>query len=130
MHLRVPLLLALPLLLAQEVTACVRLEAMPSPGTFKRECKSYPCPPAYPAAAIRERLEGSLVVEVTVSRDGLVLDAKVTLPSPYAILNEAALRSVNASRFPIHVPVSSSGPVCYQVSVPMEFTLKALGDES
>lgn len=101
--------------------ACEVLEEIPHPGSFNRECPHFPCPPAYPQAAIRERLEGDVVLSVHVAADGAVLEAKVVSSSAHSVLDEAAVRYVRASHFPVYTPTGSSASACYVVRVPIAF---------
>lgn len=50
--------------------------------------------PEYPRAAVRQGQEGTVVVRLTVGEDGKVLTAEAAVPSPWPLLNEAALRAV------------------------------------
>jgi protein TonB len=48
----------------------------------------------YPDEARRRNLQGQLVMTVAIRRDGSVADITVVQPSGYAILDEAAIRTV------------------------------------
>lgn len=50
--------------------------------------------PEYPLAARRQGQEGTVVVRFTVGENGRVLTAEAFSPSPWPLLNEAALRVV------------------------------------
>jgi protein TonB len=50
--------------------------------------------PEYPAAAMRQGQEGTVMVRFTVGENGRVLNAEAVSPSPWPLLNEAALRAV------------------------------------
>lgn len=50
--------------------------------------------PDYPATARRQGQEGTVLVRLTVGENGRVLAAEAALPSPWPLLNEAALRAV------------------------------------
>lgn len=110
-------------------TACEMLGALPQPGTFSRECARYPCSPSYPQAAIRERLEGDVVLRVRVAADGTVLEATVLNASGHQVLEEAAIRNVSARRFPVYTPLRSSTSACYTVNVPIAFRFDGSRDE-
>jgi TonB family protein len=73
--------------------------------------------PSYPLAARRQGQEGTVLIRFTVGTDGRVLSAEAAKPSPWPLLNDAALAAVRGSwRF-------SSGPVrLYEV--PIQFVLK------
>ena len=74
-------------------------------------------PPEYPREAVLAQQEGTVVVVFTVGTNGRVTDAVATSPSPWEILNQAALRKIRQTwRF-------SQGPVrSYQVTI--QFQLK------
>jgi TonB family protein len=50
--------------------------------------------PDYPPAARRQGQEGTVLVRFTVGESGRVLSADAVLPSPWPLLNEAAVRAV------------------------------------
>lgn len=50
--------------------------------------------PQYPSRARRAGQEGAVTVRFSVGEDGRVLDAQVSAPSPWPLLNEAALKVV------------------------------------
>jgi len=57
--------------------------------------------PEYPAQAIQQHQEGTVVVRLVVGENGQVSSAEATQPSPWPMLNEAALRAVRLQwRFP------------------------------
>jgi len=53
--------------------------------------------PDYPEEARLAHQEGNVIVQMTVSENGDVTDAKVTSPCPWPMLNQAALRVVRDS---------------------------------
>jgi TonB family protein len=69
-------------------------------------------PPEYPDEARFASQEGTVVVRMTVDKDGRVSDARAFSPCPWPILNSAAVHAVRTTwRFP-------SGPVrSYEVSI-------------
>jgi len=117
---------------------CVTLDKLPGTGTFKQDdCASSAspgsdvtysvrCRPAYPSAAVREHLEGTVILKVRVSEAGGAISASVATPSPYAVLNEAALRFVRSGEFPLFFPPNRSTPACYDILYPVDFKLKEL----
>jgi TonB family protein len=116
---------------------CATLDALPAPGTIKRDCSSYVspdsnivyrslCHPAYPLAAVRERLEGSVTLKIRVSETGRVVTASVAIPSTHAVLNEAALHYVQSGQFPLFFPPNQSTPACYDVLFPFQFNVSEL----
>jgi protein TonB len=50
--------------------------------------------PEYPREARIARQEGTVVVQFTVDENGHVIDAQAISPSPYPLLNQAAVRAV------------------------------------
>jgi len=50
--------------------------------------------PEYPTRAMREGQEGTVVVRLAVNENGRVTTAEAAIPSPWPMLNEAALRAV------------------------------------
>ncbi len=50
--------------------------------------------PEYPAQAIQQHQEGTVVVRLVVGESGQVSSAEATQPCPWPLLNEAALRAV------------------------------------
>lgn len=73
--------------------------------------------PAYPPAAIRAGQEGTVRVRLVVGQDGRVLVAEVVAPSPWPLLNEAALRAVRQRwRF------APGSPRCYEVPIRFDLT--------
>lgn len=73
--------------------------------------------PLYPPAARSQGQEGTAVIRLTVGIAGRVLAAETTVPSPWPLLNEAALRTVRERwRF-------RSGPArLYEVAIRFELT--------
>jgi protein TonB len=78
----------------------------------------------YPPQARRLRLEGTVLVEVSVSRDGsLVGNPVVSRSSGHAVLDEEALRMVRAAApFPA-LPAGIPGPTA-QFVLPVRFGIR------
>jgi protein TonB len=73
--------------------------------------------PDYPTEAIYRHEEGVVVILMTVGQDGHVMSARVQVPCPFAILNQAALRAVRQTW---HFP---AGPVRnYEIAIQFELT--------
>ena len=70
-------------------------QAVPQPLIFGQGEGRQPAPD-YPRQALRTGQEGVVVVQFTVSENGLVLKAGATIPSPWPLLNEAAVRVVKS----------------------------------
>jgi len=68
--------------------------------------------PEYPPAAVRGGQEGAVRVGFGVDVRGRVVDAAVVVPSPWPLLNQAALRTVR-DRWRFH----PGGVRCYEVSI-------------
>ena len=79
-------------------------------------------PPRYPRLARRRGLEGTVLLEVLVDRNGRVREVRVQTSSGHPILDRAALSGVRDWRFS---PGTIDGhPVDMQVLVPVRFQLK------
>ncbi len=76
-------------------------------------------PPVYPKAARRKGIEGTVLVEVLVGRDGLVEKARVV--KSVRGLDKAALAA--ARRWVFDPARSGDKPVAARVTVPIEFKL-------
>lgn len=73
--------------------------------------------PEYPLVARRRGQEGTVLVRFTVGADGRVLATEAVQPSPWPLLNDAALVAIRERwRFP-------AGPVRWY-EVPIQFVLK------
>jgi protein TonB len=76
--------------------------------------------PEYPVSARESKIEGTVMVQTLVGRDGLVHDTKIV--KSIAALDSAAVASVRQWRFK---PAMSGGkPVATWVAVPVKFTLR------
>jgi protein TonB len=56
-------------------------------------------PPTYPPRALRERIEGGVTIEFTISVEGRVTDAVVVESSPPGVFDEAALQAISKWRY-------------------------------
>lgn len=72
-------------------------------------------PPAYPAEARRRNQEGTVVVSFTVDANGSVIGARVATPSPWPLLNDAAVRAVRRWKFPAGPVMNLQQPVVFQL---------------
>ena len=78
--------------------------------------------PHYPQVAIRERLQGRVVLDVEVLESGHVGNIKVYSPSKHSVLNKSALQAVSKWRFE---PSIKQGTVVRSwVRVPVKFKLE------
>jgi protein TonB len=73
--------------------------------------------PIYPREAALARQQGTVLVRFTVDRDGNVIGAEPVAPSPWPLLNQAALRAVRDTWH-----FQPGPPRAYEVSI--EFQLK------
>ena len=73
--------------------------------------------PEYPAQAIQQHQEGTVVVRLVVGESGQVSSAEAIQPCPWPMLNEAALRAVRQQwRFP------AGGLRVYEVAIHFQIT--------
>jgi protein TonB len=72
-------------------------------------------PPSYPAEARRRNQQGTVIVAFTVAANGGVLSAQVERPSPWPLLNDAAVRAVRRWRFPAGPVMQLRQPVVFQL---------------
>lgn len=78
-------------------------------------------PPRYPSRAKRLRREGSVLLELSLDKQGKLMDVKVVKGAGYGF-DEEALRSVRKSRFR---PAMRKGkPVACRALLPIRFELK------
>jgi periplasmic protein TonB len=77
--------------------------------------------PTYPESARKAGIEGTAVVEVTISTDGTVLGCSLATSSGNDLLDKAAVGAAQTSRF---APGTKDGkPVVMKVKVPFRFKL-------
>jgi TonB family protein len=75
----------------------------------------------YPQSAIDREEEGKVIVGLTLDREGTLTAANVEEPSPFALLNEAALQTVRAvAKFPpvpavVAAPIHLHVPLIYRI---------------
>ncbi|MGB0133918.1 energy transducer TonB, partial [Dokdonella sp.] len=80
-----------------------------------------PVAPTYPTQAARNREEGWVEVEFTVTADGAVQDARVTASDPQRVFDREAVRSIERTKF---TPRLENGvPVSATVRRRIEFKL-------
>ena len=78
-------------------------------------------PPTYPARAMVDRLQGTVLLRLGISVDGRVADVEVFTSSGHGVLNAAAVRAVRGWRF---APARRDGrPVTATVRLPVRFAL-------
>lgn len=56
-------------------------------------------PPQYPPKAMMKGIEGTVIVEFTIAKDGSVFDLEIASASPPRIFNRAALKAVKRWRY-------------------------------
>ena len=79
-------------------------------------------PPEYPALARRRHLVGTVILEVSVSKDGRVEQLEVRESSGYQVLDKSALRAVRKWLF--EPGRRGNVPVAMEVLVPVRFILR------
>lgn len=80
----------------------------------------YKVPPSYPDEARRAGVDGTVLVQALIGKDGHVKDTRITNSIP--MLDDAAVRAVRQWTF---VPAKSKDkPVAVWVAVPVKFSLK------
>lgn len=78
-------------------------------------------PPPYPTSAKERGIEGKVILEVLVSKDGLPLNVKIFSSSGSQLLDQSALETVNNWQF---IPAKQFGQnIIAKVFVPIEFKL-------
>ncbi|MEP6881184.1 MAG: energy transducer TonB [Dokdonella sp.] len=80
-----------------------------------------PVAPTYPSQAARNREEGWVEVEFTVTVDGAVVGAKVTAANPARVFDREAIRSIEKTKF--NPRVENGVPVSSTVRRRIEFKL-------
>ena len=80
-----------------------------------------PVAPSYPSQAARNREEGWVEVEFTVTADGKITGAKVTASDPARVFDREAIRSIERSKF--NPRVENGTPVSSTVRRRIEFKL-------
>lgn len=80
-----------------------------------------PVAPSYPGQAARNREEGWVEVEFTVTVDGAVVGAKVTAANPARVFDREAIRSIEKTKF--NPRVENGVPVSSTVRRRIEFKL-------
>ncbi|MCU0782428.1 MAG: energy transducer TonB [Akkermansiaceae bacterium] len=71
--------------------------------------------PSYPSESRRKGQTGTVVVEFTVGNNGRVMAARAVSPSPWPLLNEAAVRAVRSWRFPPGPVMTLRRPIDFQL---------------
>ena len=89
-------------------------------GDIKAPRKVHDARPIYPQVAMAAKVEGIVTIEATISRDGTIVDARVTGSQP--LLDQAALDAVRQWKF---TPTLLNGvPVEVIMTVKVNFTLR------
>jgi protein TonB len=85
--------------------------------TFQPDLRDY-----YPSASINLKEEGNVKVRLCVSTAGRVTEAAVSEPSPFARLNDAAVKIAKQYRFK---PGTEDGkPIAQCFVLPVKFNVK------
>jgi len=78
--------------------------------------------PEYPAIARAAKVQGLVIIEATIAKDGTVINEKILRSGPLAALDQAALDAVKQWKYS---PTLLGGvPVEILMSVTVNFTLK------
>jgi TonB family protein len=64
-----------------------------------RETSRESTPPIYPQQALRDKVEGFVIVEFNVEADGQVTDPKVIEASPEGVFDDSAVEAIKYSKF-------------------------------
>jgi protein TonB len=103
-------------------SASITEPVVPAIAAVRLEYANAP-PPAYPRAAERRRLEGTVMLQVLVGVDGRPLDVQVHASSGHRVLDEAARRHVLA-RWTFR-PATKDGRAVQAIGlVPLAFALR------
>jgi protein TonB len=82
----------------------------------------------YPRESIAREQEGKVVVSVSIDRDGLVHEMVVAAPSPFRLLNEAAIATVNRiGKFPappVTLVSGVHGAGSLRLKIPISFRIE------
>jgi periplasmic protein TonB len=89
-------------------------------GDVKPPVKIKDAKPAYPAAALQQRIQGVVMIEATIGTDGKVKDTKVVRANP--VLADAAVAAVRAWEF--KPTVIDGHPVQLIMTIPINFVLQ------
>lgn len=79
-------------------------------------------PPVYPAAAVREGLEGRVLLDVRMGGDGKIRSVRLGVSSGHRLLDDAAIRA--AGRWNVSPGAATSEVAEMQVMIPVEFNLQ------
>lgn len=78
-------------------------------------------PPRYPPAAMRRRLEGEVILLITVGIDGVPVDVQVQKSSRHRELDQEAIRAARSWKF--NPEIRDGRAVQGRVLVPIKFSL-------
>lgn len=79
-------------------------------------------PPVYPRVARRRNYQGTVLLDVRVTGDGIAAEVKLARSSGYSVLDQSALRAVQGWRF--EPARRGPHPIETWVQVPVKFELK------
>ena len=72
----------------------------------------------YPSYAMKKRYQGKILLEITISRQGEVMDVSVLEKSRFKMLNESAIKAVErVDAFPAFPPALNGDTISVQVPV-------------
>jgi TonB family protein len=115
--------LAMSLAAVQSAPAAAQLPPAPATVTPPRSCPG----PQYPREAIRYELEGITTLRFQLAPDGHVSEVQVAKSSGWALLDDAAIRTIQACGFPPEQAATTKGaalPVQYVWSLDGEHSIR------
>ncbi|MGD6735956.1 energy transducer TonB [Photobacterium leiognathi subsp. mandapamensis] len=80
-----------------------------------------PSPVSYPRLAKRRGIEGTVLVEVLIGKDGKQLKQKLAKSSGASVLDKAALKAIKLWRFSPHIIDGKA--IAHRVQIPVRFKL-------
>ncbi|KPA50968.1 energy transducer TonB [Photobacterium leiognathi subsp. mandapamensis] len=80
-----------------------------------------PSPVSYPRLAKRRGIEGTVLVEVLIGKDGKQLKQKLAKSSGASVLDKAALKAIKLWRFSPHI--INGKAIAHRVQIPVRFKL-------
>lgn len=88
----------------------------------KKPTPTYRTPVAYPPRAKSKNIEGRVIVNILIGKDGSVKKAKIVEAEPIGVFEESVMNSIQSWRF--NAATYKGQPVEVWVSLPMEFSLQ------
>jgi protein TonB len=117
--------LTLAAALAAAQTASAAAQAAPAPMPPPVPPAGYCAGPQYPREAIRYELQGVSTLRFRLAPNGRVLDARVAKSSGWALLDEAAIRTIQACSFTPEQAAKARG-----AALPVQYVWRLDGEDS